>query len=63
LFFFDQITKVFTGKGSSFDQINGFACQLGYSLLYNEVIDVDEMLMYVLRAKINSESKKESLFS
>jgi len=61
-FFFDQITKNFTGKCSAFDQINGFVCQLAHSLIYNKSINVAEMLMYVLRAKVNTESKKKIYF-
>ena len=53
-FFFDQLAKCFTGKCSSFEQITSVTSHIGYSLLYNRVINFGHVILNQMSIKLGS---------
>ena len=51
-FFFDQISKAFTGKCSGYDAITSITSQIGYSLLSNKVINIAKLLLHQMGTKM-----------
>ena len=58
-FFFDQLSKGFTGKCSAFEQITSLICQIGYILLFNRVIDIGSLLLNHIGLKLNCANRSK----
>ena len=58
-FFFDQLSKGFTGKCSSFEKITSLICQIGYNLLFNRGNDIGSLLLNHIGLKLNCANRSK----
>ena len=57
-FFFDQLSKGFTGKCSAFESLTSLTCQIGYNL-FNKVVDIGSILLHHICLKLNSVNRSK----
>ncbi|XP_074335288.1 uncharacterized protein LOC141672569 [Apium graveolens] len=60
-YFFDTLTKVFTGKCGGYDAIIRFVQKIAYSLMYNRTIDIGSLLLYEFSYKLGDTEKRSKV--
>lgn len=60
-YFFDTLTRVFTGKCGGYDAIIRFVQKIAYSLMYNRTIDIGSLLLYEFSYKLGDMVKRSKV--